>query len=130
MFRLEATRGAENWNRTKSRADHPGRRAGRQDNSLEPLEQSRLISELPVPLHLQTIDTRPGSLVPLLPVGGLMPSTMTRRFEVLVGHSLAICVHPCAAWLSRSTSYRAAVLVAYFALGYVLVLGLLQVISA
>ena len=54
----------------------------------------------------------------------------TQHFEVLVGRSLAICVHPCAAWLSRSASYRATVLIAYFALGYLVVFGLLNLISA
>jgi hypothetical protein len=47
-----------------------------------------------------------------------------------VGRFLAICVHPCAAWLSRSVGYRATVLCTYFALGYLLVFGVLSLISA
>jgi len=47
------------------------------------------------------------------------------NIETLVGYSLAMCVHPYAAWRSRSARRRAFVLLAYFAGGYALVLGAL-----
>jgi len=54
----------------------------------------------------------------------------SNRIEVLIGRSAAICVHPLAAWRSRSTSDRALLLISYFAITYVLVFGLLHVITA
>jgi len=46
------------------------------------------------------------------------PST---RGEILIGRSLAACVHPVAAWRSGSRSARAQFFVGYFVAGYVLV---------
>jgi len=48
------------------------------------------------------------------------------RVEVLLGRSLAICVHPYAAWRSRSAQQRATLVVAYFSVSYGIVLGLLH----
>jgi hypothetical protein len=53
----------------------------------------------------------------------------SNRIEVLIGRSAALCIHPLAAWRSRSTD-RALLLISYFALSYVIVFGLLHVISA
>ena len=81
----------------------------------------------------ELIESSEGSLAPVLRVVVPMPPAndrQTRRFEVLVGRSLAICVHPRAAWRSRSTSYRAALLFAYFSLAYMLVFALLNVLPA
>ena len=65
----------------------------------------------------------------LLPPDGVSskvdrPST---RLEILVGRSLAMCVHPYAAWRSHSRRGRLLVFVAYFGASYALVLGLLLV---
>jgi hypothetical protein len=54
----------------------------------------------------------------------------TRRLEVLAGRSLAMFVHPSAAWRSRSTNQRAGLLFAYFAFSYLLTFGLLRLIAA
>jgi hypothetical protein len=53
-----------------------------------------------------------------------MPSKLP-RLEVLIGRSLAMCVHPYAAWRSQSVKRRALVLVAYMAASYFVVLGAL-----
>jgi hypothetical protein len=52
------------------------------------------------------------------------------RIEVLVGRSAALCVHPLAAWRSRSRNDRALLVISYVAISYVIVFGLLHVISA
>ena len=49
--------------------------------------------------------------------------------EILVGRSLAMCVHPYAAWRSHSTRRRMFVFFAYVAGSYALVLGVLQLLS-
>jgi hypothetical protein len=46
--------------------------------------------------------------------------------ETLVGRSLAMCVHPYAAWRVRSLKGRVFVVVAYAAVGYALTLSVLQ----
>jgi len=46
-----------------------------------------------------------------------------RRHEVLLGRSLALCVHPYAAWRSQSAMTRLFVFTAYLTASYVLVLG-------
>jgi hypothetical protein len=46
------------------------------------------------------------------------PST---HLEILIGRSLAACVHPVAAWRSGSRSARAQSFFGYFVAGYVLV---------
>jgi hypothetical protein len=54
----------------------------------------------------------------------------SHRLEVLIGRSAANCVHPLAAWHSRSRKDRAVLLISYFAISYVIVLGLLHAVSA
>ena len=60
-----------------------------------------------------------------------MPTLMRRsnRFERLAGRSLALCVHPYAAWRTRSTRDRVLVFFAYVAGSYATVLALLQLLS-
>ena len=41
--------------------------------------------------------------------------------EILIGRSMAACVHPVAAWRSGSKSVRLQFLAGYFVAGYVLV---------
>jgi hypothetical protein len=48
-----------------------------------------------------------------------------RPIETLIGRGLAMCVHPYAAWRSRSIRGKAFVVSAYAAAGYALALGLL-----
>jgi len=55
----------------------------------------------------------------------LRPGRSRADIEALVGRSFAMCVHPYAAWRSRSTRCRTFVLLAYFVGGYALVLGAL-----
>jgi hypothetical protein len=55
---------------------------------------------------------------------------VNRRVEVLVGRSMAVCVHPYAAWRSRSANQRALLLLAYFTVSYLLVFGLLRIASS
>jgi hypothetical protein len=50
--------------------------------------------------------------------------------EVLIGRSAALCVHPFAAWRSPLKKDRALLLISYVAISYVVVFGLLHVISA
>jgi hypothetical protein len=47
----------------------------------------------------------------------------THWHEVLIGRSLAACVHPMAAWRSKTRSFRVLLLTGYFALGYIAVLA-------
>ena len=54
----------------------------------------------------------------------------SHRIEILIGRSSAICVHPFAAWQSPSRTDRAVLLISYFAIGYVIVFGLLHAITA
>jgi hypothetical protein len=54
----------------------------------------------------------------------------SNRVEVLIGRSAALCVHPLAAWRSRSRIDRVLLLISYVALSYVVVFGLLQVLAA
>ena len=51
----------------------------------------------------------------------MMPDRPSTRGEVLLGRSLAACVHPVAAWRSGSRAARAQFFVGYFVAGYVLV---------
>jgi hypothetical protein len=48
--------------------------------------------------------------------------------EILVGRSLAFCLHPSAAWRRLPVSGRVLLLAAYFAGGYVAVLTFLLVV--
>jgi hypothetical protein len=50
----------------------------------------------------------------------------TTSIEVMVGRSIAMCVHPYAVWRSRSVKGRALVFLAYAAVGYALTLGVLE----
>ena len=43
------------------------------------------------------------------------------RVEILIGRSAALCIHPLAAWRSRSRKDRALLLISYFAISYVIV---------
>jgi hypothetical protein len=49
-------------------------------------------------------------------------------FERSIGRSLALCVHPYAAWRSRGMSGRLFVIAAYAAASYAVVLGALFVL--
>ena len=46
----------------------------------------------------------------------------SNRCEVLIGQSLAACVHPLAAWRSTARAFRVLLLAGYFAAGYAAVL--------
>jgi hypothetical protein len=41
-----------------------------------------------------------------------------RPLEVLIGRSLASCIHPVAAWRTRSTRWRAVLVGSYLGAGY------------
>jgi hypothetical protein len=47
------------------------------------------------------------------------------QLEILIGRSLAVCVHPYAAWQSQSVKKRMLVLFAYGAASYAVMLGTL-----
>lgn len=49
----------------------------------------------------------------------------THRCEVLIGRSLAACVHPIAAWRSTARSFRVMLFAGYFTAAYVSVLAAL-----
>jgi hypothetical protein len=69
-------------------------------------------------------------LVPFLPgVYNMAPATRcpSHRLEVLIGRSAALCIHPLAAWRSRSRIDRALLVIAYVGISYAIVLGLLHV---
>jgi hypothetical protein len=62
-----------------------------------------------------------------------MATTLDRPstgLEILLGRSLAACVHPVAAWRSGSRSARAQFFLGYFVAGYVVFLVLLFLTSA
>jgi hypothetical protein len=62
-----------------------------------------------------------------------MATTLERPstgLEILIGRSLAACVHPVAAWRSGSRSARAQFFFGYFVAGYVVFLVLLFLTSA
>ena len=50
----------------------------------------------------------------------------SNRIEVVLGRSAALCVHPLAAWRSRSRLDRALLLISYVGISYAIVLGLLH----
>lgn len=55
------------------------------------------------------------------------PDRPSTRTEILIGRSLAVCVHPVAAWRSGSTAVRLQFFAGYFVASYVLIfLGLLM----
>ena len=45
--------------------------------------------------------------------------------DIVIGRTLACCVHPAAAWRRLSTSGRILIVAMYFAVGYCAVLALL-----
>ena len=51
------------------------------------------------------------------------PSSSSHWHEVLLGRSLAACIHPIAAWQSRARTFRVLVVAGYFAVGYITVLA-------
>jgi hypothetical protein len=51
------------------------------------------------------------------------PSSGSHWHEVLIGRSLAACIHPMAAWQSRARSFRVLLVAGYFFAGYVTVLA-------
>lgn len=56
------------------------------------------------------------------------PNSASRRHEVLIGRSLAACVHPMAAWQSKARSFRLLLVAGYFAVGYVAALAAIALI--
>ena len=48
------------------------------------------------------------------------------QLEILIGRSLAMCVHPYAVWRSHSTKARLLVLFAYASASYVIMLSALM----
>ena len=54
----------------------------------------------------------------------------SHRLEVVIGRSVALCVHPLAAWRSRSRNDRTLLVISYFAISYVIVFGLLHALAA
>ncbi|HEU4689956.1 MAG TPA: hypothetical protein VFS23_16400 [Vicinamibacterales bacterium] len=46
------------------------------------------------------------------------PRPSIRWHEVLLGRSMAACVHPIAAWQSRARSFRVLLVASYFVVGY------------
>jgi len=53
----------------------------------------------------------------------------SNRYEVLIGRSLAACIHPLAAWRSTARSFRVLAVAGYFAVGYVAVLVSMALIN-
>jgi hypothetical protein len=63
-----------------------------------------------------------------------MPSPQSKdrpsnRLEIMNGKSLAICLHPVAAWLTRSQRKRLVLVGGYVGAGYVVVLVALLLLS-
>ena len=52
----------------------------------------------------------------------LAPDRPSTRLEILIGRSLAVCVHPLAAWASGSMSARVTFFVGYFLVSYIFIL--------
>jgi hypothetical protein len=42
----------------------------------------------------------------------------SRWHEILIGRSMAACVHPIAAWHSKARSFRVLLVASYFVVGY------------
>jgi hypothetical protein len=53
----------------------------------------------------------------------MAPHFSILRPEILLGRSLAACVHPMAAWQSKARSFRLLLVAGYFAVGYLTVLA-------
>jgi hypothetical protein len=58
------------------------------------------------------------------------PDRPSNRLEIAMGRSLAICLHPVAAWLSRSQRKRLVLVGGYVGAGYVAVLLALLLLAA
>jgi hypothetical protein len=56
------------------------------------------------------------------------PALPGARLESLIGRSLAISVHPVAAWRSRARLTRVVLVSEYFTVGYLVVLVMLQML--
>jgi hypothetical protein len=69
----------------------------------------------------------------LLQIRSVSPQRKDRpatRCEVLVGRSLAACVHPLAAWrLARRVRVRLVIFAGYFAAGYAMVFAALMLLT-
>jgi hypothetical protein len=52
-------------------------------------------------------------------------ASLPNRCEILIGRSLAMCVHPVAAWRCGSIRARCVVVAAYFAASYAVILSAL-----
>jgi hypothetical protein len=46
------------------------------------------------------------------------PRSSSQWHEVLIGRSMAACVHPMAAWQSKAQSFRVLLVAGYFVVGY------------
>jgi hypothetical protein len=57
------------------------------------------------------------------------PDRPSTRMEVLIGRTLAVCVHPVAAFRSGSKSARLQFFAGYFVAGYVLVFLTLLILA-
>ena len=53
-------------------------------------------------------------------------SESANRIEVIVGRSLAVCVHPVGGWRFGTGPVRAWIVLAYFSLAFATVLGALE----
>jgi hypothetical protein len=72
----------------------------------------------------------PSATGPVLAIPDDVASKLNRpttRLEVLVGRSLAMCVHPYAAWRAQSTAGRWLVVFAYLAASYAVTLTVLLI---
>jgi len=57
------------------------------------------------------------------------PALRLPRPEILLGRSMAACVHPMAAWQSRTRSFRILLVAGYFTIGYLGVLAAIALIG-
>ena len=75
-------------------------------------------------------DGRPrGSTMPRPAPAARKVDRPSNRVEIMIGRSLAACVHPYAAWRVSSRSGRLTILIGYTVIGYVAVLGALLIHS-
>ena len=68
----------------------------------------------------------------LLATGGMPPEKTARPsswLEVFLGRSLAMCVHPFAAWRSPALSVRMLILASYFSAGYAIAFTILILLA-
>jgi hypothetical protein len=72
----------------------------------------------------RSLDKNQPAVGPVFAHENAMPSKLPQP-EVLVGRTIALCVHPYAAWRSHSMKRRAVLLFAYIAGSYFIVLGAL-----